>query len=175
MLKESVAFNTTRFEAEYGFMVDIIDEVDDNNGTSMWSVWLYRKDIGVKMFMFGLDQTQAPTLADALAIVENNLMEYYPLYDKDFSQNDVVDVGYLGKAASMTELEKSRAAELYVHAGLDTADINMDMLHGYLTLYDYASDGNDYLVYETEAELYGVCIESGKFLDAEEIEQLHLW
>jgi hypothetical protein len=93
-MKESITFNTTRFEAEHGFMVDIIDEVDDN-GQSVWSVWLYRHDIGIKSYMFGLPRSQTPTLAGAQKVVEANLSEYYSQYDKEFCQEDDVDTGYL--------------------------------------------------------------------------------
>ena len=56
MLKESVTFNTARYDAGFGFIVDIEDVVDEN-GNSVWDVWLYRSGYNIKLYMFGLPIT----------------------------------------------------------------------------------------------------------------------
>ena len=85
---------TVTYEADYGFMVDIVDTVDDRNGCAYWDVWLYRKHFGYKMSMFGLMKTDHPTIKSILSIIEANLPDYYPDYDEQFCQHDDVDRSY---------------------------------------------------------------------------------
>lgn len=94
-MKRAKGIKTVTFEAEYGFMVDIVDTVDERNGCALWDIFLYRKNMAVKMGMFGLLKENTPTLTDVKNIVEANLPEYYPDYDEQYCQYDEVDQGYL--------------------------------------------------------------------------------
>ena len=66
-MKKRKDIKTTIFEADYGFMVDIVDAKFWTNNEPFWDVYLYRKDYGVKMGMFGLPKNQTPTLEEAIA------------------------------------------------------------------------------------------------------------
>lgn len=93
-MKKRKDIKTTTFEADYGFMVDIVDAKFWTNNEPFWDVYLYRKDYGVKMGMFGLPKNQTATLEEAIEIVETNLPEYYGLYDEEFCEYDEIDRGY---------------------------------------------------------------------------------
>ena len=93
-MKKMDDIKTVTFEAEYGFLVDIVDNKDWINNEPVWEVWLYRNNIGYKMHMFGLPKEQNPDIAEVIDIVERNLPEYYPDYDEQFCQYDEVDRGY---------------------------------------------------------------------------------
>ena len=93
-MKRRTDIKVKTYEADYGFMVDIVDNVDERNGIAEWDVWLYRKNIGYKMHMFGLLKEYNHTIKQILEIIERNLPEYYPDYDEQFCQYDDVDRGY---------------------------------------------------------------------------------
>ena len=93
-MKRRTGIKTYIYEADYGFMVDIVDDVDRNLGEALWNVFLYRETMGVKMHMFGLPKSQTPTLRDAKKIVKANLKDYYWIYDNEYCQCDEVDRGY---------------------------------------------------------------------------------
>ena len=93
-MKRRTGIKTYIYEADYGFMVDIIDDVDRDLGEALWNVFLYRETMGLKMHMFGLPKSQTPTLRDAKKIVKANLKNYYWIYDRDYCQYDEVDRGY---------------------------------------------------------------------------------
>ena len=93
-MKRRRDIKTTTFEADYGFMVDIIDDIDKRCGKTLWNVFLYRENFGVKMHMFGLSKNQTPTIEEAIEIVEANLLDYYSLYDEDYCEYYEVDRGY---------------------------------------------------------------------------------
>ena len=94
-MKRAKGIKTVTYEADYGFMVDIVDNVDDRNGCAVWDVFLYRKHFGYKMHMFGLmKDDNHPTIKSILDIVDCNLPEYYPDYDEQFCQYDDVDRSY---------------------------------------------------------------------------------
>lgn len=92
-MKRRTDIKVKTYEADYGFMVDIVDNSADKYPS--WDVWLYRKNIGVKMHMFGLLKEYNYTTKQILDIVERNLPEYYPDYDERYCQYDDVDQGYL--------------------------------------------------------------------------------
>lgn len=93
-MKARAEIKVKTYEAEYGFLVDVVDTVDRRNDIRLWEAWLYRENMGTKMFMFGLQRSDVPTIRDFLNIVESNLPEYYPDYDEQFSQYDDVDRSY---------------------------------------------------------------------------------
>lgn len=93
-MKRRDEIKTHTFEADYGFMVDIVEENDKRCGEALWSVFLYREGFGVKMHMFGLPKHLTPTIEEAINIVEGNLPEYYGDYDDEYAQYDNVDRSY---------------------------------------------------------------------------------
>lgn len=105
MLKEVITYNVTTYKAEYGFFVDVIDEMEEETGENMWSVWLYRDEIGFKCYMFGLLQKDVPTIPGLLGIIERNLMDHYKYYDDKLCTHDDVDRGYLDKMVPMEQIE----------------------------------------------------------------------
>lgn len=167
MLKESVAFNTARYDAGFGFIVDIEDVVDEN-GNSVWDVWLYRSGYNIKLYMFGLPRTQIPTIKDAIAVIEANLLGYCSTYDEKYCCGDDIDRAYLF-ITEMTEEERRRIAELYEYMGRDIVNILSDTDNNYLR---YDTGGTDYFIYESEADECGICIETGEIIDAEKIEEM---
>lgn len=80
-----IELTTVTFEADFGFMIDIVDNATAKYPT--WDVWLYRNDYGIKSYMFGLPKEQTPTLEDAISIVEGNLYDnkYYSDYDDEYA------------------------------------------------------------------------------------------
>lgn len=94
-MKRRTGIKTYIYEVDCGFMVDIIDDVDRDLGEGIWSIFLYRDTMGIKMHMFSLPKSQTPTLRDAKRIVKANLKDYYWIYDHEYSQLDDVDLGYL--------------------------------------------------------------------------------
>lgn len=93
-MKAREDIKTVTFEAEYGFMVDIVDTKFWTNHEPVWDVYLYRDCIGEKMYMFGLPKAQNPILESVIPIVEANLPDYYSDYDEEYCQCDDVDRGY---------------------------------------------------------------------------------
>lgn len=93
-MKRRDDIKTVTFEAEYGFMVDVVDNKDWINHEPVWDVWLYRDSIGYKMYMFGFPKDQTPDIEEVIEITERNLPEYYPDYDEQFCQYDEVNRGY---------------------------------------------------------------------------------
>lgn len=87
-MKRRAEIKTKTYEAEQGFMVDIVDTIDDMCGEPIWDVFLYRKGFGVKMYMFGLPKSLTPTIRNAVSIVEGNLPQYYNTYKRDFEWNE---------------------------------------------------------------------------------------
>lgn len=105
MLKEVITYNVTTYKADYGFFVDVIDEMEEETGENMWSVWLYRDEIGFKYYMFGLPQKDVPTIPGLLGIIERTLMDHYKYYDDKLCPHDDVNRGYLDKMAPMEQIE----------------------------------------------------------------------
>ena len=65
---------TENFDTEYaGFLVDIVETDTD------FEAWIYQKQNGVKMFMFGMPQEQQSKEV-CLAVVKSTLSEYIRLY-----------------------------------------------------------------------------------------------
>ena len=93
-MKKRDDIRTVTFEAEYGFMVDIVDNKFWSNDEPTWDIFLYRDNICYKMYMFGLPKEQTPNIDQVIDIVEANLMDYYPYYDEEFCRYDDVDHGY---------------------------------------------------------------------------------
>lgn len=93
-MKRRRDIKTITFEVDYDFMVDIVDSKFWINNEPLWDIYLYRKDYGIKMGMFGLPKNQTPTIEEAIEIVEANLPYYYSLYDENYCDYDEVDCGY---------------------------------------------------------------------------------
>lgn len=93
-MKKRRDIKTTTFEADYGFMVEIVDTKFGKNNDPIWDIFIYREEYGIKMSIFGLSKNQTPTIEEAIEIVEANLPDYYSLYDEDYCEYDEVDRGY---------------------------------------------------------------------------------
>ena len=93
-MKARKEFKVKTYEADYGFLVDVVDTVDSRNGIRLWEAWLYRENHDSKMHMFGLYRENVPTIREFVKIVEANLPEYYPDYDERYCQYDAVDRSY---------------------------------------------------------------------------------
>lgn len=93
-MKRRRDIKTTTFEADYGFMVEIVDTKFGKNNDSIWDIFIYREEYGIKMSIFSLLKNQTPTIEDVIEIVEANLPDYYSLYDEDYCEYDEVDRGY---------------------------------------------------------------------------------
>lgn len=107
-MKRRTEIKTKTYEADYGFMVDIVDDVDRRCGEAVWSVYLYREDLSVKVFMFGLLKSATPTLREVVGIVKANLPEYYGDYDEEYARYDDVDRSY---ADDYPEIYKNDGAD----------------------------------------------------------------
>ena len=64
------------------FCVDIVTDNDEK----MYNAWLYRKDVGVKAYMFGVSYDNE-TYESFIEMVEANLIveNYMELYDEDYN------------------------------------------------------------------------------------------
>lgn len=84
---KKIELTTVTFEADYGFMIDIVDNANAKYPT--WDVWLYRKDYGIKEYMFGLPKDRTSNIDAVVAIVESNLEDhsYYSNYDDEYAQD----------------------------------------------------------------------------------------
>lgn len=72
----------------YGmYGVDIIEYKQPKPDQADFEVYLYRHDIRIKDFMFGLVKAYTPTLADVKEIVLANIEQYILAYDNEFSED----------------------------------------------------------------------------------------
>lgn len=93
-MKRRTDIKITTFEADYGFMVEIVDTKFGKNNDPIWDIFIYREGYGIKMDIFGLLKNQTPTIEEAIEIIEANLPNYYSLYDENYCEYDEVDRGY---------------------------------------------------------------------------------
>ena len=82
-MKERKESKTKTYEVAGDFLVDVVDTVDSTNGFRVWEAWLYRDGADTKMFMFGLQKSDVPTISDFTDIVESWLPEYYHIYEDE--------------------------------------------------------------------------------------------
>ena len=76
MFKTDIS-TTTYTDGEY--MIDIV------TGDDWYDAWLYRKDIGVKMLMFGI-QKKDSTADELLEMALNDLESYKRIYNEDYAE-----------------------------------------------------------------------------------------
>lgn len=71
---------TETFDTEYeGFLIDIVETDTD------FEAWIYQKQNGVKMFMFGIPQEQQSKEV-FLNVVKPTLLEYIRLYLDEYGE-----------------------------------------------------------------------------------------
>lgn len=68
-----IGCRTTTYKVQDEIYIDIV-ETDD-----MYEAWIYEKDSGEKMLMFGCSKAQQPE-EEFLEIVEGNAEEYFDIY-----------------------------------------------------------------------------------------------
>lgn len=78
-MKKAKGIKVTTYEAENGFMVEVVD--DDNSET--YEAWIYNRTISQKMMMFAL-QKWAVSRKEFLETVEKNLPSYIEDYEKEY-------------------------------------------------------------------------------------------
>lgn len=67
------------------WMVDVYRASDDYSDEDIFEAWLYRSDVGIKNFMFGVSAL-ITTEDDFLETVEENLDEYIEDYLDEFCE-----------------------------------------------------------------------------------------
>ena len=77
-LKRAV-MQTNSFKLDNGFMLDIVCN-GEMNGLPHYEAWLYHKDEGVKMFMFGVGDTYENVLETAV----RNVKRFEIFYKQDY-------------------------------------------------------------------------------------------
>ena len=70
---------TFTYDADNGFYVDIVVEANERGA------WLYHKEYGIKMFMFGAINTDPNTFLD---MIQNNLATYIEDYEADYMDDE---------------------------------------------------------------------------------------
>lgn len=86
MMKRTTKTKTSTYDTGIGFLVDVVDTIDERNNIPLWDIWLYRKSYGVKRNMFGLIKAQTPTEREVLKVVQDNLLEYMMAYDEEYGE-----------------------------------------------------------------------------------------
>lgn len=112
-MKRMAGIKTKTYEAEYGFMVDIVDGYHWISINPSWEIYLYRAEFGTKEYMFGLPKGQTPTIKEVIEIVEANLPTYYKSYDDEFAEYDDVNRGYLEDYAEYFDDEDEHNCDEY--------------------------------------------------------------
>lgn len=158
-----IELTTVTFEADFGFMIDIV-----NNATAKyptWDVWLYRKDYGIKSYMFGLPKEQTPTLEDAISITEGNLVDhsYYSYYDDEYAQDADREYEEEDEDEDEDEADEERILEITVDewkhipakCTVDSGysySLTAPSEEGYYTLYEQADHNNIHVGWRWEKE-----------------------
>ena len=77
-MKKAGIFSDIYETGHENFLVEI-DAEESADGVE-YGAWLYRKDMGVKMYMFGVYDLN---YAEFISLVEANLPDYYDMYDEE--------------------------------------------------------------------------------------------
>lgn len=64
------------------FRDDFVVEIPDDPMEDVYDAWIYRKDYGVKHYMFGVEKS-AVTEDEFIALVRNNFDEYAQIYEEE--------------------------------------------------------------------------------------------
>lgn len=141
---KKIELTTVTFEADFGFMIDIVDNATAKYPT--WDVWLYRSDYGIKEFMFGLPKELTPTLEDAISITEGNLVDhsYYSNYDDEYAPDANREYEEVDEPDLLSDRELIQ--KLYDHIGHHMDGVENDIKFDFLTQNE-GRDGKQYLWY----------------------------
>ena len=87
-LTKAINHTMTTYKTENGFMVDVVkyiavDKEDYRNAMQIES-WLYHKDYGIKMFMFGVENKNDDLMME---LIEGNLESYIDEYIEEYMQD----------------------------------------------------------------------------------------
>lgn len=70
-----------KYQYNDDYFVDIVITTYDS--TTVFEAWLYRKNCGIKMLMFGMPSYQQ-SFETFKEVVEANVEDYIPLYEEDY-------------------------------------------------------------------------------------------
>lgn len=70
---------TTATYSDGDFMIDIV------TGSDWYDAWLYRKNFGVKMLMFGIPKADS-TADELLEMVQLDIESYKQVYDQEYPE-----------------------------------------------------------------------------------------